>query len=56
MIKENNLNVDIQVDGGIGPANIKKVVDAGANVIVAGTAVFANDDIENNIDKLVSSL
>ena len=36
LIDDKNLNVDIQVDGGIKPDNIHKVVEAGANIIVAG--------------------
>lgn len=48
-----NLGPDflIEVDGGVKKENIKSVIDAGANVIVAGTAVF-NDDIEGSIKKL----
>ncbi len=38
---------DIQVDGGIYKENIKNVIDCGANVIVAGTAVFKGDIAEN---------
>ena len=45
----------IQVDGGIYAENIKKVIDAGANVIVAGTAVFKGD-IKENIKKLEAAL
>ena len=37
-----NPNLDIQVDGGITIDNVKTVLDAGANVIVAGSAVFKN--------------
>ncbi|MCL2350384.1 MAG: ribulose-phosphate 3-epimerase [Defluviitaleaceae bacterium] len=37
--------LDIQIDGGIGHKNIQKVVKAGANVIVAGSAVFGADDV-----------
>ena len=40
----------IEVDGGIKTDNLKSVLDNGANVIVAGTAVF-NDDIEGSIKK-----
>ena len=36
---------DIEVDGGIGPNNLAKVLEAGANVIVAGSAVFGQRDI-----------
>lgn len=44
MIKEKGLNVDIQVDGGINRETIQTVVDAGANVIVAGSAIFNAED------------
>ena len=37
---EHGIDVDIQVDGGIKPDNVKLVTEAGANVIVAGSAVF----------------
>lgn len=40
------LNCDIEVDGGINLDNVSKVVNAGANVIVAGSAVFGADDIK----------
>lgn len=43
--KEMNLNYDIQVDGGITQDNVRIVLDAGANVIVAGSAVFGKEDI-----------
>lgn len=47
MIEEQKLNVDIQVDGGIYLSNVKEVLDAGANVIVAGSAVFNGNPAEN---------
>ena len=43
---------DIEVDGGIKSDNIKKVYDLGANILVAGSAVF-NDDIEGSVKKLI---
>jgi ribulose-phosphate 3-epimerase len=49
LIDSKNLNVDIQVDGGIKPENVKCVVDAGANVIVAGSAIFNSDDISKTV-------
>lgn len=49
IIDEKNLNVDIQVDGGIKPSNIKQVVEAGANVIVAGSAIFNSENIEETV-------
>lgn len=47
-----NKNLLIQVDGGVDGVNIGKVVNSGANVIVAGSAVFKNDAIEENIKVL----
>lgn len=43
---------NIQVDGGVSADNLKSVLDAGANVIVAGTAVF-NDDINGSVKSLL---
>jgi len=47
MINEQGLDVDLQVDGGVGIANVREVLDAGANVIVAGSAVFGANTAEN---------
>jgi ribulose-phosphate 3-epimerase len=44
MINERNLNIDIQVDGGVGIDNIAEVVSCGANIIVAGSAIFNSPD------------
>lgn len=52
MSEKYNKDLLIQVDGGIDPSNVKEVIEAGANVIVAGSAVFKNGDIENNISSL----
>lgn len=49
MLKERGLEKDIQVDGGIKKNNLKMVLDAGANVIVAGSAIFAGD-IKQNVE------
>lgn len=43
--KEMGLKFDIQVDGGVTQENVRTVLDAGANVIVAGSAVFGKEDI-----------
>ena len=51
-IEANNEDILIQVDGGIDSNNVKDVVEAGANVIVAGSAVFKNGNIEENIKAL----
>lgn len=44
MITERGLDTRIEIDGGIGPDNIADVVDAGAEMIVAGSAVFDGGD------------
>lgn len=46
-ITELGLDVNIQVDGGITKENLESVIDMGANVIVAGSAVFVGDTREN---------
>ena len=51
-IEANNEDILIQVDGGIDSNNVKDVVEAGANVSVAGSAVFKNGNIEDNIKAL----
>ena len=52
LIDEMNLDIDIEVDGGVKPSNIAEVVNAGANIIVAGSAIFN----AGNIDEAVKSL
>ncbi|MCC3144780.1 ribulose-phosphate 3-epimerase [Halanaerobium sp. Z-7514] len=44
IIKENNYDCKIEVDGGIKTHNLKKIVDAGADIIVAGSAIFGQKD------------
>ncbi|CUN78166.1 ribulose-phosphate 3-epimerase [Eubacterium sp. am_0171] len=55
MLKERGLNTDIEVDGGIYQSNVKEVLDAGANVIVAGSAVFKGT-IADNVTGLMEIL
>ncbi len=43
-IESKGLATDIEVDGGIGAANIRRARDAGANVFVAGSSVFRKED------------
>lgn len=47
-----NKELYIQVDGGIDATNVSKVIKCGANSIVAGSAVFKNNEIEKNIDNI----
>ena len=51
-INARGLNVDVQVDGGINNETAKLAVDAGANVLVAGSAVFNAKDRKAAIDSL----
>src|SRR5687768_2991631 len=48
--------IHVQVDGGIGPDNVAAVRDAGANLFVAGTSVFGQDDIARAYTRLVQAL
>ena len=47
MVESKGLNTDIEVDGGIGVNNAADIIKAGANVLVAGTAVFGGEVTEN---------
>jgi ribulose-phosphate 3-epimerase len=49
-------DVPIQVDGGIGPENIRKVYDAGATLFVAGTSIFGREDLPRAYRRLVQEL
>ncbi len=50
--KEKGLEFDIEVDGGVTEENANAVIEAGANVIVAGSAVFKSVDPKKTIDML----
>ena len=52
MIDRKDLNVEIQVDGGINPDNVREIVKAGADIIVAGSAVFNAEDVPGAIQNL----
>lgn len=56
MSLELNPKLLIEVDGGVDTSNIKSVVSCGANVIVAGSAVFKDNNIKANIEALKSGL
>lgn len=47
LLDREKLKVDIEVDGGITLENVREAMDAGANIIVAGSAVFRGDIAEN---------
>ena len=52
MIEERQLNVRIEIDGGIDRKNIETVVAAGAEIIVAGSAIFGTPDAEAAVKEL----
>ena len=52
IINQYNPACDLEVDGGINPATARKVVEAGANVLVAGSAVYGAPDISLAIESL----
>ena len=56
LIDEKHLSVDLEVDGGINLDNISKVVKAGADVIVAGSAVFKSKDCKETVMQLKKKL
>lgn len=47
MIQEQGLDIEIEVDGGVNLNNAAQILEAGANVLVAGTAVFKGDKKQN---------
>ena len=51
-IRENNLNVDIEIDGGINYETGKLCVDAGANILVAGSFLFKQSSLIMATNKL----
>jgi ribulose-phosphate 3-epimerase len=52
--KENGVDIDIQVDGGITPENVHLSTSAGANVIVAGSAIFKAENPEKVISDMIA--
>ena len=52
IIEKKNLSIDIQVDGGVNDSTVREVVDAGANVLVAGSYVFNHKDRKQAIASL----
>lgn len=55
MADEQGINLDIQVDGGVGQDNVHVVLEAGANVVVSGSAVF-HGDITDNVRRFMAQL
>ena len=55
MARQKKLKIDIEVDGGINEDTIEDVLEAGANIIVAGSAVF-NGDVKANAERLLEKM
>lgn len=55
LLEKTNNKADIEVDGGVNLENVAALMDAGANIIVAGSAVF-NGDIDENVQSFLSVL
>ena len=53
-IERRNLNCDLEVDGGVKVDNIAQIANAGANVFVAGSAVFGSKDYKKTIQDMKS--
>lgn len=58
MIVERGLKVSLEIDGGVGPANIREVAEAGVDTFVAGSAVFGagKDSDPNRYDSIIAAL
>jgi ribulose-phosphate 3-epimerase len=58
MIDDRGLKVNIEIDGGVGPANIAEVARAGVDTFVAGSAVFcaAKDSDAHRYDTIIGAL
>jgi ribulose-phosphate 3-epimerase len=52
LIEKKNLNVSIQVDGGVSKDNIKELFEAGATEFISGSAIFKSEDPANEIRKM----
>ena len=56
IIDENNYNCLIEVDGGINDKTSKKVIKAGADILVSGSYLFKSEDMKESIKKLKTNL
>lgn len=55
LLQRRGLKTDIEVDGGVKLDNVDELLDAGANIIVAGSAIFAGD-IAGNVENFLEHL
>ena len=55
-IDENNIEIDIEVDGGINLENKETLKEAGANIIVAGSSIINSQDFKETITKIKETI
>ena len=53
--EKNNINIPIQVDGGIKVSNVSKLTNAGANIIVSGTGLFGTKDYKKTVQRMINT-
>lgn len=56
IIDASGRDIRLEVDGGVGPANIREIAEAGADMFVAGSAIFGKPDYKSVIDEMRAEL
>lgn len=56
LIDDSDFSIRLEVDGGVGVSNIREIADAGADMFVAGSAIFNSDDYAKTIAEMRSEL
>jgi ribulose-phosphate 3-epimerase len=56
MIEESGYDISLEIDGGVGVANIKEIAEAGVDMFVAGSAIFNTDDYASTISDMRKEL
>lgn len=56
LIDESGYDITLEIDGGVGVGNIKEIAEAGADMFVAGSAIFGSDSYKDTIDAMRSEL
>ena len=56
LIDDSDYSIRLEVDGGVGVSNIREIADAGADMFVAGSAIFNSDDYAATISEMRSQL
>ncbi|MGR0305835.1 ribulose-phosphate 3-epimerase [Acinetobacter beijerinckii] len=56
IIDASGRDIRLEVDGGVGPANIREIAEAGADMFVAGSAIFGQPDYKAVIDQMRTEL